>query len=710
MNPLILAVKLQYEQDVVQARQRARQVAALLGFDTQDQTRMATAVSEVVRETIHHAGVGKAEFVVEGQSAPQLLLVCIRTQGASAHTFAMALQQATTGVEHGGIASARRLVDRFQIDSTADETVFSLRKLLPRNAPFVTPTRVSNIVELLARQQFHDPLEEIQRQNQELLQTLEALRERQEELVRLNRELEDTNRGVVALYAELDEKADHLRRADEMKSHFLSNMSHEFRTPLNSILALARLLLDRLDGELTTEQEKQVTFIRKAAADLSELVNDLLDLAKIEAGKIEVYPGEFEINSLFSALRGMLRPLLVAPSVDLIFEEPLDMPSLYSDESKISQILRNFLSNAIKFTEQGEVRVAAQLSSNRQAVIFLVSDTGIGIAPENQQQIFHEFVQVQNPLQKRVKGTGLGLPLCRKLAELLGGTVSVESAVGVGSTFSATIPRCYRDNRPAAIAEMVTLTDPTQPVVLVVEDKEDMLFTYERYLAATPFRFVPARTIREARRQLELIRPSAILLDILLPDEAAWRFLAAVKNNPATADIPVLIATTEDDQQKGLALGADAYGIKPIARHWLLEQLARFVPMETEQILLIEDYGEMRYLFQKLLADTPYRLIEATNGAEGLELARTAQPQVICLDLMLPEMDGFSVLAQLRADPQTQPIPVLIITSQTLTPDEAWQITTQATLLSKADLSRSALLTAIQQAREQWPGAQEKTI
>ena len=198
-----------------------------------------------------------------------------------------------------------------------------------------------------------DALGELQEQNRELVRALGELRERQEELMSLNRELEDTNRGVVALYAELDEKADHLRRADEMKSRFLSNMSHEFRTPLNSIRALSRLLLDRIDGDLSVEQEKQVGFISKASDDLTALVDDLLDLAKIEAGKIEVHPIEFSVGNLFSALRGMLRPLLVGDAVKLSFEEPQPTLTLYNDEGKVSQILRNFISNAIKFTEAG---------------------------------------------------------------------------------------------------------------------------------------------------------------------------------------------------------------------------------------------------------------------------------------------------------------------------------------------------------------------
>jgi signal transduction histidine kinase len=212
---------------------------------------------------------------------------------------------------------------------------------------------------------------------------------------------------------------------------------------VNSIQALARLLLDRTDGELTKEQEKQVAFIKKAAENLGELIDDLLDLSKIEAGKVTIKPSSFEVSELFSSLRGMLRPLLVTHKVELNFVEPKEFPLLYSDEQKISQILRNFLSNAIKFTEHGEIRISATLTPEQDAVVFAVADTGVGIALADQEVIFQEFTQVDNPLQRRVKGTGLGLPLCRKLAVMLGGHVAVESTVGVGSIFSATIPLRY---------------------------------------------------------------------------------------------------------------------------------------------------------------------------------------------------------------------------------------------------------------------------
>jgi signal transduction histidine kinase len=278
-----------------------------------------------------------------------------------------------------------------------------------------------------------------------------ALRQRQEELERLNEELKDVNRGVVGLYAELNEKARELRRADELKTRFLSNLSHEFRTPLNSIFALSSLLLERTDGELTSEQEKQVGFIRKAADSLLELVNDLLDLSKIRAGRIEVRPVEFSAATLFSALRGMLRSLQLNPAVALVFEEPEGMPWLYTDEGKVSQILRNFISNALKFTERGEVRVSACHDEHSGTVTFTVIDSGIGIAADDQERIFEEFTQLEHPAQSKFKGTGLGLPLCRKLAELLGGRIELESKLGVGSKFSLTLPERYQADNEASV-------------------------------------------------------------------------------------------------------------------------------------------------------------------------------------------------------------------------------------------------------------------
>jgi signal transduction histidine kinase len=261
-----------------------------------------------------------------------------------------------------------------------------------------------------------------------------------EQLAALTTELAETNQGVLALYAELEDNAARLREASELKSRFLSYMSHEFRTPLGAIRSIARILLDRLDGPLTSEQQVQVEFIRSSATELSEMVDDLLDLAKVEAGRVTISPAWFEMVDLFSALRGMFKPILSSDSVSLIFEEPVGVGKVYSDDKKLSQILRNFISNALKFTHSGEVRVTAGVTNDR-FVTFAVSDTGIGIAPEHLGAIFQDFVQVDAPIQKRLRGAGLGLSLSRKLAQILGGDVAVTSVVGTGSTFSVTIPK-----------------------------------------------------------------------------------------------------------------------------------------------------------------------------------------------------------------------------------------------------------------------------
>lgn len=260
-----------------------------------------------------------------------------------------------------------------------------------------------------------------------------------DEATALRSEIEETNQGVLALYAELDDQADQLRQASDLKSRFLSYMSHEFRTPLGSILSIARLLTDEMDGPLNEEQHKQVRFVSGAARELTEMVDDLLDLAKIEAGRITISPAWFDMLDLFSALRGMFRPIVDVTTADLVFEEPHGIPRLYTDDKKLGQILRNYVSNALKFTQRGEVRVSAVLE-NPLEVRFSVTDSGVGIPPELLDTLFEDFVQVDSPLQKRFRGTGLGLSLCKRFAGLLGGRVGVESTLGEGSVFYVVIP------------------------------------------------------------------------------------------------------------------------------------------------------------------------------------------------------------------------------------------------------------------------------
>lgn len=288
-----------------------------------------------------------------------------------------------------------------------------------------------------------DELTELQQRYAELSAERDKLQAElqghEQTIAALETELSETNRGVIALYAELDTYSLKLREAAELKTRFLTYMSHEFRTPLGAMQSISNILLQRLDGELTAEQEKQVKFIQKAAGELTDMVNDLLDLAKLEAGRVTIAPAWFEMVDLFSAIRGLFKPIIAQSGVSLIFDEPPDVPKLYTDDTKLSIILRNFVSNALKFTSQGEVRVRATCVEGGR-VQFSVSDTGIGIAQEHLASIFEDWVQIVSSTQKRLRGSGLGLSLCKRYAELLGGNVSAQSQLGVGSTFTLTIP------------------------------------------------------------------------------------------------------------------------------------------------------------------------------------------------------------------------------------------------------------------------------
>ena len=696
MNARLLILALDAETDIVLVRKRARRLAELVGFEPQDQTRITTAVSEIARNALEYAGGGRVEFRLTGSAARQQFEIIVSDRGPGIARLDAILdgsQRSATGMGIG-LIGAQRLMDDFTIETAPGAgTTVRLVKILPKRAPVVGQTELKRITQALAAEAPPDLMEEIRRQNQDMVIQLEELSTRQKELTLLNQELHDTNRGVVALYAELDERADHLRRADELKSRFLSNMSHEFRTPLNSILALSRLLLTRGDGELTAEQEKQVQFVRKAAESLTELVNDLLDLAKVEAGKIVVTPIECRADGVFATLRGMLRPLLVGDVVALVFEDPADIPPLLQDEGKLSQILRNFISNAIKFTEQGEVRIWAVYDSDGDSVTFSVRDTGIGIAEGDLDIIFQEFGQVAHPMQRRVKGTGLGLPLSKKLSELLGGSIAVQSAPGEGSVFSVTIPRIYRSiSAPIDIDENWELRSGRIPI-LTVEDNAADSFAVERILSTSRYQAIVARSVAEARRALEHVRPAAIILDVVLLGDESWRFLIEMRQRDATADIPVVVASSTGEKRKAISLGADEYMHKPIDPAQLVGLLDRLTGQRSvTHVLLVDDEEVSRYLVRQLLPRSAYDIKEAATGVEGLVRLRDERPDIVLLDLNMPGMNGYEFLERLCAETK---IPAIVLTSMILDNQQRLRLGNASKIISKSDLSAPALTEAI---------------
>ncbi|MEV5690671.1 ATP-binding protein [Micromonospora globbae] len=435
---------LRVEQDIFVVRQRGREVAAAVGLEHQDQVRMATALSEVARDLLR--AVGGADVIFYAEPRPDgrwHLRVDLVPVGP--------LPDGRYVPQSGAVA---RLVDSLGVVGLGRDTVVRMSRRVPVTAQALTPERLAELRTELGRSVPGSALDELTAQNQQLIAALDEVRSQRDELAVLNteleetnrgvmalynqlsEELEETNRGVVALYAELDEKSAQLRAASESKSRFLANVSHELRAPVTAIIGLGRLLADSASDPLTEEQARQVGLIRSSAADLLNLVNELLDLAKAESGRIEPTWADVDLRPVFGQLRGTLRALATRPEVELVVEEPPSSAVLRTDEVLLAQVLRNLLHNGLKFTERGEVRLRA--SRRDEGWELTVTDTGPGIAPDLHDRIFEEFYQV--PGTTRAYGTGLGLPYARRLVTLLGGTLHLDSEPGRGSTFTVALP------------------------------------------------------------------------------------------------------------------------------------------------------------------------------------------------------------------------------------------------------------------------------
>ena len=568
----IARVELRHDEGVVLARQRARDVAELVGFDRLDGTRIATAVSELARNAHRYGRLGRVRLLLGDAS----LRIEVLDQGPGIANLDEILQgryHSTTGMGRG-LAGVRLLMDEFSIAAPPGRgTRVLVAKKLP---PGLRPPDPRAIRDELLRRGATSPYDEVRRQNEELLQALGEVRSRQQELVALNRELADTNQGVVALYAELDDRAGQLRDADTRKSRFLADMSHELRTPLNSIVALTELLLD--GPPLADEQSKQVAFIRRTAEEQLSLVGDLLDIAKIEAGKLAITPVDVSIAELFSALRGQLRPLVSQGGVDLRFSVLPGAPVMHTDEDKIVQILRNLISNALKFTLAGQVVVTAE--PDGETVIFRVADTGIGIAPDDLERIFDEFVQVPSTHQRGRRGTGLGLPLARKLVEALGGQLQVTSTLEVGTTFTIRLP-VRNDRRPPPAPAPEDLTG----CVLVVDDDETSRYVITAHLRESAWAIRTATGGQEALEAIGKSLPAAVILDLSMPDLDGVEVLERLRADAATVALPVLVHTSRplepSERERIRGLGASLLDKSMTSRTALLGILATITAEET---------------------------------------------------------------------------------------------------------------------------------
>jgi signal transduction histidine kinase len=588
VTDLVATVSLERPDDVFLLRQCGRIAAESVGCDEADQVRFATALSEIGREALANGHYTSAHFDVE-------------RNGAIAVTFEKFPRAAAyAGRGHGGVDAARRLVGELTVtDDLGTETVSIKISRLPIRGHEPRDTR--SLRAKLRKASTPKPLDELRLENRDLVATLESLQSQREELIELNAELEETNtgvmamyaqlegelaetnRGVVALYAELDDKTQRLNEANEAKSRFLASVSHELRSPVNSIIGLLQLLLDPEGDVITADQQRQLSLAAGSAKDLLGLVNSLLDLAKAESGRLQPDVSSVDLAELFSDLRGALRPL-VRPAVELIVDFP-DLPMIETDRTLLTQVLRNLLTNAVKFTESGTIRLSARETAPLEIEI-AVADTGIGITSEDQAKVFEEFFQVRGPLQVEHKGTGLGLPYARRVAKALGGDISLESEYGHGSTFRVTVP----------------------------------------------------------------VRWQAVLTSEVSPN---GRRLAVPKDS---APLPTL---------------------------------------QIKTALVVDDEERFRTIVRGFLQGVALNVVEASDGKEALEIMRAAAPDIVFMDLRMPNMNGADVMSEMAADPPLREIPVVIVSSAELAVANRPILGKAVALLAKSNITRETLAGAI---------------
>ncbi|MDA0427009.1 response regulator [Stutzerimonas frequens] len=549
----------------------------------------------------------------------------------------------------------------------------------------------------------------LEEQQAELEQTNEQLAEQTETLARQRDQMDEKNQRLNEAQLMLEQRADELQRASRYKSEFLANMSHELRTPLNSSLILAKLLADNPEGNLSDDQVQFARSIYSAGNDLLTLINDILDISKVEAGKLEVHPELTVLARLVDGVKNLFLPQAMERSLQFEVELADDLPvSLFSDRQRLEQILKNLLANAFKFTEKGSVTLRVEKRGEDQ-LAFAVRDTGIGIAPEQQAAIFEAFRQADGTTNRRYGGTGLGLSISRELANLLGGEIEVQSRPGAGSTFTLVVPEHYSEPRPItpasvpAAAPVVTLEPPAPPAaverdllqraaaprqwlpddrderpfearcVLVIEDEPQFARILYDLAHELNYSCLLAQNADDGFDTAVQYKPDAILLDMRLPDHSGLTVLERLKENPATRHIPVHVVSVEDRKEAALQMGAVGYAMKPTTREELKDVFSRLeakLAQKVKRILLVEDDALQRESMSRLIEDVDIEITAVEFGAQALELLRDTVFDCMIIDLKLPDMDGSELLERMAKEDICSFPPVIVYTGRNLTRDE----------------------------------------
>jgi signal transduction histidine kinase/CheY-like chemotaxis protein len=483
------------------------------------------------------------------------------------------------------------------------------------------------------------------------------------------------------LFREIEKKSRELELASRHKSQFLASMSHELRTPLNAIIGVTEMLREDARDLKREDEFEPLDRVLGAGRHLLALINDILDLSKIEAGRMELHLETFPLVPVIKDVVKTIEPMATKNGNRVVIDCPRDFGTIHADQIRFRQTLLNLASNANKFTEKGTITIAAQPQrlDGRDGITIAVTDTGIGMTPEQMGKLFQEFSQASTRTASKYGGTGLGLAISRHFCRMMGGDVTVESKPGEGSTFTIRLPRIVQhDETPLTPGRDETRAEPVRPVVeeaeepliLVVDDDPTARELVVRHLERAGFAVVAARGGQEALRLVRELRPAAVTLDIIMPDLDGWTVLAAIKGDPELAATPVVLISIVDQKNRGYALGAADYLVKPVDRAKLVETLTTICGAAAGLALLVDDDELVRRSVRQALEPVGWKVTEAENGAVAVGALAVGRPDVIILDLMMPKLDGFEFLDKLRSRPDWQDIPVVIITAKDLTEED----------------------------------------
>jgi DNA-binding response OmpR family regulator len=537
-----------------------------------------------------------------------------------------------------------------------------------------------------------------------LSRTLKKLRTAQVELLEQKNDLEIR---VKERTAELAKTMMEAEKANQSKSQFLANMSHELRTPMNAIIGYSEMLIEEASDLGQDDFIPDLNKIHGAGKHLLSLINDILDLSKIEAGRMELYLEDFSIKDLIKETVSTISPLIEKNQNILKVDVPEDLGIMHADITKVRQSLFNLLSNASKFTEKGNITLKTQcyVAEDRDWISFQVSDTGIGMTSEQMTKLFQAFTQADASTTRKYGGTGLGLAITKKFCQMMGGDIEVTSEIDRGSIFTIQLPLQVEKtvekptvDNSEAISVTETATSPVHKnTILAIDDDPTIHDLLKRFLTKQGFNVTTATSGAEGLRLAREIAPEAITLDVMMPGMDGWAVLTALKAHPKTANIPVVMMTMVDDRNLGYALGASDYLLKPIDQRNLGSVLDKYRPASTSKVvLLVEDDLKTREMLRRQLEKENLLVIEADNGQEALEAIATHQPGLIISDLMMPNMDGFELIHQLRLQEQWRSIPAIVLTAKELTMTDRQRLDGQVKkIFQKGSYERHTLLSEV---------------